>query len=372
MCVAFIAGIVFVYSCGGGGSSSGAATIEELEARIVAMEAKLANVVIDNNPLAGLSGPHFIFSGVNVHVRNGAGRSDTTNGVGNIIIGYNESGFADITKRAGSHNLVIGQSHEYSRYNGLVAGYRNKLEGNHATVSGGAENVAGGDYNSVTGGRSNATSARYTSVTGGAANEAIAEYASVTGGTNNMASAFYAVVSGGRFNDATGNFSSISGGQNNVASGINSSVAGGYANSAGGENAAIAGGNANSAGGDYASIGGGNGNSAPVAYQSDEMPDYDSGWQAIGLNSAIDFVHNLGGDTDDYTVVLDQKDTTTSNNWHGIHNHYLGSEVYYVNNFRFDTGTYWVDLTTTTVRVWSTPYANYADAVRIRIWVHKS
>ena len=42
MCAGFIAGIAFVYSCGGGGSSSGAATVEELEARIVALEAKLA------------------------------------------------------------------------------------------------------------------------------------------------------------------------------------------------------------------------------------------------------------------------------------------------------------------------------------------
>ena len=83
MCAGFIAGIAFVYSCGGGGSSSGAAaTIEELEARVIALEAKLANVVINNNPLVGLSGPHFIFSGVNVHVQNGAGRTDTVNGVG--------------------------------------------------------------------------------------------------------------------------------------------------------------------------------------------------------------------------------------------------------------------------------------------------
>jgi hypothetical protein len=432
ICAGFIAGIAFVYSCGGGGSSSGAAaTIGELEARVIALEAKLANVVINNNPLVGLSGPHFIFSGVNVHVRNGAAQSNTTNGVGNLILGYNESTFADSTERAGSHNLVIGQEHEYSRYNGLVAGYNNRLEGVHSTVSGGSgnaaigafSNVAGGNSNaasghssSVTGGRFNIASSSFASVTGGQSNEASFWYATVTGGAVNIASDYYAVVSGGLHNEARGNGSSISGGDYNVASGIVSSVNGGYSNSAGGYSATISGGSANStggsyasisggnansagglwasisggransagggyasisggwnnwAGGNYASVSGGNSNSAPANYQSDETPDYDSGWQSLAANNDVDFVHNLGGSADDYTVVLDQKETSASST-HGINNHYVGGGIY---NYpaRADLGSFWVLLTNSSIKVRRNPDSTeQLDEVRIRIWANKS
>ena len=40
MCLCFVAGIAFVYSCGGGTSSS-AATLSELEDRVLALESKL-------------------------------------------------------------------------------------------------------------------------------------------------------------------------------------------------------------------------------------------------------------------------------------------------------------------------------------------
>ena len=378
-------------------------TVANLQGIVNALSAKLAYMSVDNSStLNGLAPPHVIFTGANIHVQNGSGQSDTTNGVGNIIVGYNEPDNADTSKRTGSHNLVIGQRHEYSRYNGLVAGFNNRLEGVNSTVSGGYQNVAGGNYTSVSGGRSNETSARYTSVTGGNNNEAIAEYATVTGGTDNTANAFYAAVSGGRFNDAIGNFSSVSGGFLNVAGGLDSSVSGGYANSAGGERASISGGAANSAGGNYASISGGqensaggnsasvsggrtnsaggnsasvsggNGNSAPATYQSDETPDYDSGWQSINTNNYIDFTHNLGGDVNDYTVVLEQKDTT-GGGW-GINNKWLGTDVYYTNvgQTRNDVGSFWVDLDTTSVRVYRNPDDISSDQVRIKIWLHKS
>jgi len=356
MCVAFIAGIAFVYSCGGGGGSSSgaAATIGELEARVVALEAKLANVVINNNPLVGLSGPHFIFSGVNVHVRNGSGQSDTTNGVGNIIVGYNEPDNADTSKRTGSHNLVIGQEHEYSRYNGLVAGFNNRLEGVHSTVSGGYQNVA---------------SAFYAVVSGGRYNDATGDYSSVNGGLYNVAGGIYSSVSGGYGNSAGGNYASISGGAVNSADGNYASVSGGAANSAGGGYASVSGGRTNSAGGDYASVSGGNVNSAPATYQSDETPDYDSGWQAFDLAEGISFSHNLGGDVDNYTVVLDQEDTVGTK---GIHNHYIGDEVYMLGGVAQHIGSFWDNLTTTSVRVWRLNQASNAGKLRIRIWKHKS
>jgi len=393
-------------------------TVTNLQSIVSALSAKLAYMSVDNSStLHGLAPPHVIFTGANIHVQNGSGQSDTTNGVGNIIVGYNEPDNADTSKRTGSHNLVIGQRHEYSRYNGLVAGFNNRLEGIHSTVSGGYQNVAGGNYTSVSGGRSNETSARYTSVTGGYNNEAISEYATVTGGTENMANAFYAVVSGGRFNDAIGNFSSVSGGSYNEAIGLDSSVSGGYANSAGGNYASISGGShnstggnyaaisggfdnlaggswasisggrensaggayasvsggrANSAGGNSASVSGGNGNSASSYYQSDETPDYDSGWYSINANAYKDFTHNLGGDVNDYTVVLEQKDLTGGGL--GINNKWLGTDVYYTGggvtpNY---VGSFWVNLGTTSVRVYRNPQDVSSDQVRIKIWLHKS
>lgn len=191
-------------------------------------------------------------------------------------------------------------------------------------------------------------------MTGGQSNEASYWYATVTGGAVNVADHYYAVVSGGLFNEARENGSSISGGYGNVTTGYYSSVAGGYANSADG---------------DYSAIGGGNSNSASAHYQSDETPDYDSGWTTITANNNINFVHNLGGDVNDYTVVLEQKDTTGS---YGINNKWLGTDVYYESGNRNDVGSFWVNLGTTSVRVWRNPQDVSSDQVRIKIWLHKS
>jgi hypothetical protein len=39
----------------------------------------------------GLPGPNVVFQGVNVHVRNNAGRTESLDGLGNLIVGYNEA-----------------------------------------------------------------------------------------------------------------------------------------------------------------------------------------------------------------------------------------------------------------------------------------
>ena len=40
--------------------------------------------------------------------------------------------------RTGSHNVVVGQSHNFSRFGGLVVGRFNTISGEFASVSGGA------------------------------------------------------------------------------------------------------------------------------------------------------------------------------------------------------------------------------------------
>ena len=90
------------------------------------------------------------FAGFNVHVRSGAGAtSGAINGLGNLIVGYDESSGDDKT---GSHNLVVGPNHAYSSYGGFVAGNANKVTGPSSSVSGGIFNTASGYYSSVSGG----------------------------------------------------------------------------------------------------------------------------------------------------------------------------------------------------------------------------
>lgn len=69
-------------------------------------------------------------------------------------------------KRGGSHMLVTGVDHTYTRFGGLLAG---------------TGNSAAGDWASVTGGNNNTASSREASVTGGQFNEASVPAASVTG-----------------------------------------------------------------------------------------------------------------------------------------------------------------------------------------------
>jgi hypothetical protein len=158
------------------------------------------------------------FSGANLYVNNGAGATASTNGYGNLVIGYNEdgSGYA----RTGSHNLVVGPEHSWTSYGGLIAGYNNTVTGAYSSVTGGYYSTASG-YSS--------------SVSGGAFNTASALTSSVSGGRYSTASGSYSSVSGGIFNTASGDNSSVSGGYSNTASGYGSSVSGGAANTVSGD-----------------------------------------------------------------------------------------------------------------------------------------
>jgi hypothetical protein len=168
------------------------------------------------NLLAGLSrnGNDIYFSGVNVHIIDGSGNTyGAVNGLGNLIVGYNETrdiGGPEI--RTGSHNVIIGNTHNYSSYGGLVVGTFNNITA---------------PYSSVIGGFANTTSGTSSTICGGVSNEATASYASVSGGYNNAAAAQYSHVSGGINNNATGTYSSVSGGEFNTSEGIASTVGGG-------------------------------------------------------------------------------------------------------------------------------------------------
>jgi len=116
------------------------------------------------------------FEGINVQVVNGQGETDTTNGLGNLIVGYNELGNLNGDDRTGSHNLVTGIQNSFSSYGGLVAGRSNTVSGQWSSVSGGFNNTASDSYSSVSGGRQNTASGNYSSVSGGLSRSASVIY----------------------------------------------------------------------------------------------------------------------------------------------------------------------------------------------------
>lgn len=58
------------------------------------------------------------FVGANVYVQNGLGRTNQANGVGNLILGYNEDPGGILT-RDGSHDLIVGEELEYGGTGGV-------------------------------------------------------------------------------------------------------------------------------------------------------------------------------------------------------------------------------------------------------------
>jgi hypothetical protein len=158
-------------------------------------------------------GSDLFITGVNVHIRNGAGHTDAINGTGNLIVGYNESrsDFGLEDERTGSHNVAIGALHNYGGYSGLAAGWFNSISGNYATalgfrngafgdgatVTGGNDNRAIGSLSTVAGGIRNAAEGLGAAVMGGDSNFARGPQSTVTGGAANLNEAYLATIGGG-------------------------------------------------------------------------------------------------------------------------------------------------------------------------------
>jgi hypothetical protein len=242
-----------------------------LAQRVEALEKLLKHFSREKNEI--------FITGANLHIVNGLGSTDCIdeqdqeipdcpNGLGNLIVGYNElrvdeeSGAENI--RTGSHNVVVGQAHNFSRFGGLVVGSVNTISGEFAVVSGGQFNTASGHTAVVSGGENNRADGLSAAVSGGVLNEAIDFGAAVSGGNTNIASGFAASISGGIDNRTSGSGSAVSGGFRNTASGVASAVSGGgrdpdvgAGNVASGEFAVVSGGTGNAASGDFSSVSGG-------------------------------------------------------------------------------------------------------------------
>ena len=172
-------------------------------------------VKVDTGTINDLKGPHVIFTGVNLHIRSGetSGNSYVQNGLGNLVVGYNEPSDSSFpVERGGSHNVVVGPNHRYNFGVGLIVGGASRLGNDGASVSGGFMNTASG---------------LFAAVGAGLRNEASGDFASVSGGADNVASGHDAGVAAGQLNQATGDLSAVTGGFNNVSSGVFSAVGGG-------------------------------------------------------------------------------------------------------------------------------------------------
>jgi hypothetical protein len=221
--------------------------------RLAAVEKKLGAMTLDD------AANEVVITGANLRIVNGLGRTNCIddhgnpipncpNGLGNLIVGYNEprplgdqSNFGP-DDRTGSHNVVVGSELNFSSFGGLVVGVVNGISGEFASVSGGIGNIASGTWSSVSGGFQNTASNDSSSVSGGLLNKASGNGTSVSGGQANTASGVRASICGGVVNMASGIQSSVSGGFQNTASGFRSSVSGGENNTASGEASSVSGG----------------------------------------------------------------------------------------------------------------------------------
>jgi hypothetical protein len=232
------------------------AELEALQSRITQLESLLAGV--------SRQGDSVVFSGVNVQIVNGMGDSSTANSLGNLILGYNENEFG--YARTGSHYLVIGKSHGYTNWNGIVAGYNNRAYFAEASVLGGSNNQVSAWAGTISGGWTNTITDTGTlaSITGGAYNKASKDFVSVSGGYGNTANGYASSATGGAQSTVNGDYASVTGGQLHIVNGQFSSISGGLSNQVGvtGKFASVTGGQQNHASGDYSSVTGGSSNNA--------------------------------------------------------------------------------------------------------------
>lgn len=274
------------------------ASLESAINTLQAENAKLTNFVDTVLPYmrGGMdeqNNPAVFFSGANVHINNGEGSTTTVNGAGNLIVGYNEVGTAELlssrgfcsivnidaatpylnqvdcenasgswsttsgAQKIGSHNIVVGGGHSYTQYSGLVAGSGNVIAAPASNVSTGVLNLASGFRSSISGGSLNTASGFSSVVSGGNRNVSSGFQSSVSGGSQNSSIGISSSVSGGSQNTASGNQSSASGGSQNRSTGTNSSISGGTQNTAEGFNSSVSGGSSNTASGSRSSVSGG-------------------------------------------------------------------------------------------------------------------
>jgi hypothetical protein len=154
------------------------AQVLALQQQVIALQQNKALALapfvnVDLNPDNHVSGPNITFHGANIHIVNGLNATQLINGLGNLIIGYDEYAPQGNTyqgyERSGSHNLVLGRYHKWfssafgnlmagewnvtSTEGSFIAGYQNEASGLNSSVLGGQHCVINtGTYSVILGG----------------------------------------------------------------------------------------------------------------------------------------------------------------------------------------------------------------------------
>ena len=162
--------------------TSQATLLDQLNTRLTALEAKgtggstnqglteLAKYVkVEPGDLNGVKGPHVVFTGVNLHLRSGRNATNdggTLSGLGNLIVGYNETQATPIVYDVagcdriltGSHNIVTGSGNLFTSYGGIVVGSNHCITSPNSSILAGDTNEAHGLSSSILGGTRRGTS----------------------------------------------------------------------------------------------------------------------------------------------------------------------------------------------------------------------
>jgi hypothetical protein len=208
------------------GPSGNPANLASLEGRLESLEAEneaLSSTVDEmTSTLAGVrrEGTTLVFEGMNLQLLNGPLGDEVTNGLGNLIVGHNESPGT----QTGSANIVIGSEHQaFTSYGDIIGGAFNEATARRALVTG-LQNKASGPYAGLLGGRFNEATEESTAVVGGAEDRATEIYAVAIGGRKNRANGGISVAIGGTENESSGTFSFERGGNKNNASAVFATV----------------------------------------------------------------------------------------------------------------------------------------------------
>ena len=225
-------------------------------------------------------------SSINVQIVNGQGLTTVKNGLGNLIVGYNEMTGVNPNgdDRTGSHNVVLGMENSYSKTGGFLSGERNSVFVDHASAIGGFKNLASGSRAVVVSGVSNMAGIVNSAIVAGALNSVIgagANEAAILGGQSNVidggfraaimagdsnaiVNSSFGSITGGSGNriGVQGTLGTITGGANNIVNGAKAVVLGGVGNSANGLHSTVSGGEGNTATGLHSSVSGGNARTA--------------------------------------------------------------------------------------------------------------
>jgi len=98
-------------------------------------------------------------------------------------------------------------------------------------------------------------------------------------------------------------------------------------------------------------------------------PKYDSGWISLGRLTSQTLTHNLGGNSDDYVVDMQFKDSLF-----GVNNRYYGGRMCYdaLSTYTKYRGAYWYGLNNSQITVYRAGDDAMAGQVRVRIWLAPS